>query len=110
MQEDDETIATQLQTKLAARGCYISLTTIPCNRRQLGWVYRGSAYCQLIRNANKQNRLEWACTNLDNNFDDVIWSDESSIQLDCHRRYCCRKEGIKPCSKPRPKHPTKVHE
>ena len=25
----------------------------------LGWVYRGSAYCQLIRNVNKQKRLEW---------------------------------------------------
>ena len=45
MQEDDETTATQLQAKLAARGCYVSLTTILRNRRQLGWVYRGSAYC-----------------------------------------------------------------
>ena len=85
MQEDDKTTATQLQAKLAARGCYVSLTTILHNRRQLGWVYRGSAYCQLIRNANKQKRLEWARANLDNNFDDVIWSDESSIQSDCHR-------------------------
>ena len=109
MQEDDETTATQLQAKLAARGCYVSLTTILRNRRQLGWVYRGSAYCQLIRNENKQKRLEWARANLDNNFDDVIWSDESSIQLDCHKRYCCRKEGEKPRPKPRPKHPTKVH-
>ena len=104
-----ETTATQLQAKLAAHGCYISLITILRNRCQLGWVYRGSAYCQLIRNENKQKRLEWARANLDNNFDDVIWSDESSIQLDCHRRYCCRKEGERPRPKPRPKHPTKVH-
>ena len=95
--------------RLAAHGCYVSLTTILRNRRQLGWVYRGSAYCQLIRNKNKQKFLEWACANLENNFVDVIWSDESSIQLDCHRRYCCRKEGKKPRPKPHPKHPTKVH-
>ena len=84
MREDDETTATQLQAKLAAHGCYVSLTTTLRNRRQLGWIYPGSAYCQLIRNENKQKRLEWACANLNNNFDDVIWSDESSIQLDCH--------------------------
>ena len=109
MREDDETTATQLQAKLAAEGIYVSLTTILRNRRQLGWIYRGSAYCQLIRNQNKQKRLEWARANLTDSFDDVIWSDESSIQLDCHRRYCCRKEGEKPRPKPRPKHPVKVH-
>ena len=25
-----------------------------------GWTFRGSAYCQLIRNVNKQKHLEWA--------------------------------------------------
>ena len=55
MREDDETAATQLQARLAADGIYVSLTTILCNRHQLGW---GSAYCQLIRNQNKQKRLE----------------------------------------------------
>ena len=109
MREDDETTATQLQARLAAHSVYVSLTTILRNRRQLGWIYRGSAYCQLIRNVNKQKRLEWARAHLNDNFDDVIWSDESSIQLDCHRRYCCRKEGEKPRPKPRPEHPTKVH-
>lgn len=58
---------------------------------------------------NKQKRLEWAREHLHDSFENVIWSDESSIQLDCHRRYCCRKEGERPRPKPRPKHPTKVH-
>ena len=109
MREDDETTATQLQAKLAAHSWYVSLTTILHNCQQLRWIYHGSAYCQLLRNENKQKRLEWARANLNNNFDDIIWSDESSIQLDCHRRYCCRKEGEKPQPKPRPKHPTKVY-
>jgi len=109
MRDDDETTATQLQVKLAAYNVHVSLSTILRNRRQLGWIYRGSAYCQLIRTVNKQKRLEWAEANLHDNFDDVIWSDESSIQLDCHKRYCCRKEGERPRPKPRPKHPTKVH-
>ena len=109
MREDDETTATQLQARLAADGIYVSLTTILCNRHQLGWIYQGSAYCQLIRSQNKQKRLEWAHANLNDSFDDVIWSDESSIQLDCHQRYYCRKEGERPRPKPRPKHPVKVH-
>ena len=58
MREDDETTATQLKAKLAAEGVYVSLTMILHNRRQLGWIYEGSVYCQLIRNQNKQKRLE----------------------------------------------------
>ena len=49
MQEDDKITTTELQAKLAAHGCYISLTTILHNCHQIGWVYRGSAHCQLIR-------------------------------------------------------------
>jgi len=93
MQEDDETTATQLQSRLASYGMYISLTTILQNRRLLGWVYRGSAYCQLIRSVNKEKRLEWARDHLHDTFDDVIWTDEASVQLETNRRFCYRKEG-----------------
>ena len=109
MREDDETTATQLQAKLADYGMYVSLATILQNRRLLGWVYRGSAYCQLIRSVNKEKRLEWAHSHLDDTFDDVIWTDEISVQLEAHQRFCYRKEGMKPRPKPRPKHPIKVH-
>ena len=47
MHADDETTATQLQEMLASHGVYVSLSTILRSRKQLGWVYRGSAYCQL---------------------------------------------------------------
>lgn len=43
----------------------------------------------LICNVNKQKQLEWARNNLaeaDSGFMDVIWTDESSIQLGTHRR------------------------
>ena len=36
-------------------------------------------------------------------------TDESSIQMDWHKQYSCRKEGERPRPKLRPKHPTKVH-
>ena len=109
MRDDDETTATQLQAILAEKDVYVSLTTIIRNRHQLGWIYRGSAYCQLIRPRNAEKRLAFAQTYLHDIFEDVIWSDESTIQLETHRRHCYRKEGEKPRPKPRPKHPIKVH-
>lgn len=54
MREDDETTATQLRSRLATYGVYVSLATILHSRQTLGWVYHGSAYCQLIRTTNKQ--------------------------------------------------------
>ena len=109
MRTDDETTATQLQAILASRQIYVSLATIVRNRLELGWTYRGSAYCQLIRHENKQKRLDWAKEHLHDNFEDVIWTDETTVQLETHRRYCYRKEGEPPLPKPRAKHPTKVH-
>ena len=87
----------------------------------------------MIRDANKEKRLQWVLQHQHDNFDDVIWTDESSIQLENHRRFCCRKEGQRPKPKLRyvvylyvhvlssiiityvymcvcrPKHPVKVH-
>ena len=58
---------------------------------------------------NKEKRLEWAQANLLETFENAIFSDESTIQLDIHRRFCCRKEREKPCLRPCAKHPIKVH-
>ena len=96
MRNDDETTATQLQGFIANCSVYVSLATIVRNQCNLGWIYRGSAYCQLIRNENKVKRLQWAQANL---------YDETTVQLENHRRFCYRKEGERPKPKPRPKHP-----
>ena len=86
MRDDDETTATQLCKLLTSRGISISLSTIIRCRSMLGWTFRGSKYCQLIRWQNKINRFIWACDNyeaaLDNGFIDVIWTDETTVQLE----------------------------
>ena len=87
----------------------MSKRTVLKGRKQLGWTHCGSAYCQLIHDVNKEKRLEWALANRNDDFQDVIWTDETTVRLECHRRFSCRKKGQKPCYKPRPKHPTKVH-
>ena len=101
MRSDDETSAVQLHSMLVARGYELSLATILRCRTSLGWTFRGSSYCQLIRHANKTKRLQWTIDNRDYNFGDVIFSDECSVQLETHRRFCCRKVGEKPRNKPR---------
>ena len=101
MQADDETTAVELKCKLDANGIKLSLSTILRCRRALGWTYRGSAYCQLIREPNKLKRLSWCLENQNNDFNNVVWTDETSVQLENHRRFCHRKHGQKPRPKPR---------
>jgi hypothetical protein len=49
---------------------------------------------------NKEKRLQWAQKHLHealtDNFKDVVWTDEASIQIETHRRFCYRKKGQRP--------------
>ena len=65
MQIDDETTAIQLQKILFENGHPLSINTILRSRDRLGWTFRGSAYCQMIREQNKEKRLDWARLYLD---------------------------------------------
>ena len=113
MKDDNETTATQLHKLLTSHGISISFSTIIRCRSMLGWTFRGSKYCQLIRRQNKIKRFIWACDKyneaLNNGFSDVIWSDETTVQLESHRRHSFRKKGEPATLKPRPKHPIKLH-
>jgi len=101
MQVDDETTATQLHRLLQQRGYNLSLRTVLRCRTLLGWTFRGSAYCQLIRDVNKQKRLAWAQQYIEDDFLNVIWTVECSVQMESHRRFCCRKRSEAPKPKPR---------
>lgn len=109
MERDDETTGKELVALLERNGFSVSKRTVYRARRKLGWTSRGTAYCQLIRGPNRVKRLEWVRHNLSSSFEHVIWSDETTVQLETHRQFCCRKKGQKPRYKPRPKHPVKVH-
>ena len=103
MRKDNETTAYQLHGFLVSQGYQISRRTILRCRTSLGWTFRGSAYCQLIRDANKVKRLEWA-RNIGSYSDEafhVIFTDECTVQLETHRCLCCRKRGEPPTRKPR---------
>ena len=98
---DDETTAYQLHELLKTHGISISLRTVLRCRTSLGWTFRDSAYCQLIRRTNKEKRLVWARENVDIDFKHVVRTDECTVQLQSHRCFCCRKRGEPPKNKPR---------
>ena len=60
---------------------------------------------------NKRKRLLWCKEQLKYNeeFIDVIFTDECSVQLEQHSRICFRKQSQPRKLKPRPKHPLKLH-
>ena len=101
MRRDDETTAIQLHSLLVSKGYELSLKTILRCRSSLGWTFRGSAYCQLIREENKLKRFAWAQSYQHDAFENVIFTDECTVQLETHRQFCCRKRGEPPRPKPR---------
>ena len=88
MRKDDEMTRVKIQKKLAKRGISVSSSTVRRSRKQQGWTLQRNAYCQLIRDANKVKRLEFAQRILESGdtFHNVIFSDECSISL---QSYCC---------------------
>ena len=109
MTQDDEMTAKELVTSLAGAGVSMPLSTALKGRRLLGWTHHGAAYCQLIHAENRVKRLRWAQEHIGADFEDIIWTDETSVQMDTHRHFCCRKKSQKPRCKPRLKHPVKVN-
>ena len=105
MQNDNETTASELKVLLTAKGCSLSLATIKRCRSRIGWTFRGSAYCQLIRKVKKEKRLVWARANLTatltDGFTNVIWTDKTPVQLESHRRHSFKNKRCPPKPKPR---------
>ena len=111
MQENDEFTSRELKEKLANEcDIQISESTIRRIRRKLGWKVENARYCQLVRDVNKIKRLAFclkAFTEKDM-FQNVIFTDETSVQMEQYARVCFHKEGTQPKRKGRPKHPLKV--
>lgn len=82
MQVDNEATAGQLVRILHAQGHAVFKQTIIRARTLLGWMFHGSRYCQMIRNASKEERVEWAQAIVNNTFDNIMWTDESMIMLE----------------------------
>ena len=65
----------------------ISLSTVKRTTYELGWVVRFPKLCQMIWIANKEKQLVW-CERMkreNEQFDDVVFTDESSVVLDTQK-------------------------
>lgn len=85
--------------------------TITRERNDLGWVFTTARYCQAIRDANKLKRVVWVNQRLEEEeqFRDVIFTDECTVQLECHRRKSFRQKNAPRKLMYRHKHPPKIH-
>ena len=75
-------------------------------------VHKQTRYCALITEVNKEKRMTWCLDRIaegDLQLSDVIWTDESSIQLESHRKITYQKKGHPVHLAGRPKHPPKIH-
>ena len=111
MRRNDKTTSCEIQKKLAKNGLVVHASTVRRSRKEQGWTLQQTRYCQLIREANKVKRLEFAQRILDSGdtFNNVIFLDECSISLQQFRRICYWKVDEPAKRKPKPKHPLKVH-
>jgi transposase len=112
MKENDELTSKELQEQLLEEhNIQLSVSSIRrVKRNVLGWKSENARYCQFVREPNKMKRLIFCLSALVNKdtFEDVIFTDETSVQIEQHARICFRKKGSQPKRKGRPKHPVKV--
>ena len=50
----------------------------------------------VICQQNKEKRLAWAQQHLGETFEDVIWTDECTVQMENRTGFLCRKRGDAP--------------
>jgi hypothetical protein len=96
MTGNDELTAGDLMEHMEAEfGLLVySKRTVAQARQDLGWSYAAARYCQAIREQNKMKRLAWCQDRLkEEKFDDVIFTDESTVVLEVHWRKSFRKRG-----------------
>ena len=112
IKEKPDKIAKELQQDIVLRfNIRPSLTRINEVRRSLGYTSTSVKYCQLIRDVNKVKRMEWCQEMVRTNeqFDNVIFTDESKVQSHQNRRRLTYRKHGEPVPKtPKPKHPYSV--
>ena len=110
---DPEVTASELRNVLENElpDLRIGVSTIKRARKAAGWVCTKTRYCQMVREVNKMKRLEFCLKVIEGNddFGNVIFTDESSVEIERSTTTRFRKVGEVYKPAPKPKHPLKVH-
>ena len=95
MEQDDEASLEDLRL-LLQKGVIVLLTSIWRWWREPGWSNKGTKYCQMVREVNVEKRLDWEKANVDDIYlGKLVFTDETTVQLENPCRLTCYKEGRK---------------
>ena len=113
MANDDDLTATKLHAKLLETFPTLNVSTSTVKRAcmELGWTAKKTRYGVLVSDANQEKRVEWCKERVemgDMDFDDVVFSDECTVQLESHRRITFYKKGQPIRYKMKAKHPQRL--
>lgn len=111
LKEDPTRTSTDIKHLLADKGTDTSKSTVRKIIDTAGYTASAPRYGQMVRTVNKEKRVEFCKTLIarNENFDDVIFTDECSVQLHNNKVIIYREKYSAPPVLPKPKHPTKVH-
>lgn len=90
----------------------ISVASVNRIRKELGWVYSSTRYCQMIREVNRQKRMEFCLSILRNpqKIKSLAFTDECTVQLEnCKKKSFRRSDSNCIVLKSKAKHAVKVH-
>lgn len=90
---------------------FVCIYTVQNATEMADFTFAQPRYCQMIRENNRLKRMEF-CNHLINTNDllnDVIFTDETSVQLNQNINVSYRRKDAARLMKPKPKHPLKVH-
>ena len=101
---DPEVSASELKNVLENElpGIRIGVSTIKRARKAAGWICTQTRYCQMVRDASK-------IIETNDDFGNVIFTDESSVEIERATTIRFHKQGEMYKPAPKPKHPLKVH-
>ena len=107
---NNELTINDILLKLNAMGINVSKSALGRAIQRIGWSARATRYCQLIREQNKLKRVDFCQLVLRNgdNFQDVVFTDETMVQLMPAHRKSYHKKGEPRQFRPKPKHPVKI--
>ena len=111
MESDPNVSSRDIHTTLKRDGSTISLATTKRAIETAGYTNSNPRYGQMVSERNCILRTDFCNELISNNdtFSDVIFSDESTIQLHSNKCQSYRpKNSVNKCL-PRPKHPLKMH-
>ena len=110
LKENNELTTNNILNKLGEQGISTSRSSVGRALKRMGWRGKTTHYCQLIREANKQKRLEFCKLMLSSKetFRVIIFTDEAMVQLKPAHRKSYHKKGEPRRHRPKRKHPIKV--